>query len=57
MKPRFTLNPRDMDALVAQLDPRLELAYRLAIRGLCDGCRGDRRVQRAHRRADGEISG
>lgn len=28
--------------MVAKLDPRQELVYRLALRGLSDRCRGDR---------------
>jgi hypothetical protein len=34
----LTFDPREIDAFVAKLEPRRELAYRLAIRGLCDGC-------------------
>ena len=42
MTPHYTLDPREVDALVATLAPRQELVYRLALRGLCDRCRGDR---------------
>jgi hypothetical protein len=35
VKPPFTLDPREVDEFVAKLDPRRELVYRLAIRGLC----------------------
>ena len=42
MTPHYTLDPREVDALVANLAPRQELVYRLALRGLCDRCRGDR---------------
>lgn len=41
MKSGFTLDPRRVAAYVAKLDPRRELVYRLAFRGLCDRCRGD----------------
>jgi hypothetical protein len=42
MPTRFTFDPREVDDYVRKLDPRRELVYRLAIRGLCDRCRGDR---------------
>lgn len=42
VKPRFTLDAREADAYVAKLDPRQELIYRLAFRGLCNHCLGDR---------------
>jgi hypothetical protein len=45
VKPRFTFDPREVDAYVAKLNPRRELVYRLAIRGLCNRCRGDRRFK------------
>jgi hypothetical protein len=41
--PGLTFDPREIDAYVAKLDPRRELVYRLAMRGLCDRCRSDRR--------------
>jgi hypothetical protein len=41
MKSRFTLDPREVNEYVAKLDPRRELVYRLALRGLCDRCRSD----------------
>jgi len=40
-----TFNPREIDAFVAKLEPRRELVYRLAIRGLCDRCRCDRKFR------------
>jgi HEAT repeat protein len=39
---KFELDPREVDRFVRPLPPRQELAYRLAIRGLCARCRGDR---------------
>jgi hypothetical protein len=44
--PRIALDPREVDALVAELDARQELVYRLAIRGLCDRCRRDHAFER-----------
>src|ERR1700726_3966934 len=41
MKSRFTLDPREVNEYVAKLDPRRELLYRLALRGLCDRSRSD----------------
>ena len=41
MKSCFTLDPREVNEYVAKLDPRRELLYRLALRGLCDGSRSD----------------
>jgi hypothetical protein len=38
----LTFNAREIDAFAAKLDPRRELVYRVALRGLCDRCRGDR---------------
>src|SRR6516162_6358570 len=40
-----TLDAREVDAYVAKLDPRRELVYRLAIRGLVDRCGIDRRFR------------
>jgi hypothetical protein len=37
------LDPRAIDALLAELNPRQELVYRLAMRGLCGRCRSDDR--------------
>jgi hypothetical protein len=45
MMPGFTLDPREVDAYVAKLDPRRELVYRLAIRNLCYRCQCDRRFK------------
>jgi hypothetical protein len=42
---RFTLDPRDVDAFLTKLDPRRELVYRLAMRGLSNRCRSDRRFE------------
>jgi hypothetical protein len=41
----LTFDPREIEAFVAKLDPRRELVYRLAIRGLCDRCRCDRKFK------------
>jgi hypothetical protein len=43
---RFELDPREADAFVRGLDARQELVYRLAIRGICPRCRGDRAFSR-----------
>jgi hypothetical protein len=40
MKPRFALDPRELEAFLAKLDPRCELIYRVAMRGLCCGDQG-----------------
>jgi hypothetical protein len=40
--PRFDVDPREVDRIVRRLDPRQELVYRLAVRGLCARCCGDR---------------
>jgi hypothetical protein len=44
--PRFELDPREADAFVRGMPPRQELVYRLAVRGLCQRCRGDRQFRR-----------
>ena len=36
--PSFTLDPREVDAYAAKLDPSRELVYRLAVHILCDRC-------------------
>jgi hypothetical protein len=36
--PRFEVDPREVDRIVRRLDPRQELVYRLAVRGLCARC-------------------
>jgi hypothetical protein len=41
-KASFELDPREADAFVRGMAPRQELVYRLAIRGICLRCRGDR---------------
>ena len=41
----LTFNPREIDALVAKLNPRREFVYRIAIRDLCDRCRCDRKFK------------
>jgi hypothetical protein len=43
---RFELDPSEADAFVRGLDARQELVYRLAIRGICPRCRGDRAFNR-----------
>jgi hypothetical protein len=43
--PRFELDPREADAFVRGMEPRQELIYRLAVRGLCPRCRGDRQFR------------
>jgi hypothetical protein len=40
--PSFELDPREAARFVRGMPPRQELVYRLAIRGLCERCRGDR---------------
>jgi hypothetical protein len=39
--PSFELEPREAERFVRGMPPRQELVYRLAIRGLCQRCRGD----------------
>jgi hypothetical protein len=41
-KPSFELDPREVENFVRPLPARQRLVYRLAIRGLCPRCRGDR---------------
>jgi hypothetical protein len=41
-KPTFELHPEEANRFVRGMPPRQELVYRLAIRGLCERCRGDR---------------
>jgi hypothetical protein len=43
--PSFELDPREVDRFVRPLGQRAELVYRLAIRGLCERCRGDRQFR------------
>ena len=56
----FTFDPREIDAYLAQLDPRRELVYRIAIRDLCDRCRCDRkfrqRTEELMQHFNGELS-
>jgi DNA-binding MarR family transcriptional regulator len=40
--PTLELDPNEVTVLMRGLAPRRELIYRLAIRGLCERCRGDR---------------
>jgi hypothetical protein len=40
--PSFELDPRKAERFVRGMPSRQELVYRLAIRGLCERCRGDR---------------
>jgi hypothetical protein len=42
---QLEFDPREVNDLVAKLDPRCELVYRLAIRDLCDRCRCDRKFK------------
>jgi len=46
MQHRFELDPHEADRFVRGLDARQELVYRLAIRGICPRCRGDRAFSR-----------
>jgi hypothetical protein len=41
-KPSFELDPREVEEFVRPLPARQQLIYRLAVRGLCARCRGDR---------------
>jgi hypothetical protein len=41
-KPTFELDPREVENFIRPLPARQQLVYRLAIRGLCPRCRGDR---------------
>ena len=56
----LTFNPREIDALVAKLNPRREFVYRIAIRDLCDRCRCDRkfmqRTEELMQRFNSELS-
>jgi hypothetical protein len=40
--PSFELDPREVEAFIRPLPARQQLVYRLAVRGLCPCCRGDR---------------
>jgi hypothetical protein len=40
--PSFELDPREVEAFIRPLPARQQLVYRLAVRGLCPRCRGDR---------------
>jgi hypothetical protein len=42
---RFEMDPREVENFVRPMPPRQELVYRLAARGLCQRCRGDRAFQ------------
>jgi hypothetical protein len=57
---QLEFDPREVDVLVVNLDPRRELVYRIAIRELCDRCRCDRkfkqRTEELMQRFDGELS-
>jgi hypothetical protein len=44
--PSFELDPREVHRFVRPMAPRQELVYRLAVRGLCLRCRGDRAFTR-----------
>jgi hypothetical protein len=41
-KPSFELDPREVEEFVRPLPARQQLVYRLAVRGLCERCCGDR---------------
>jgi hypothetical protein len=41
-KPSFELDPREVEEFIRPLPARQQLVYRLAVRGLCARCRGDR---------------
>jgi len=41
-KSQIDLDPREIDAFVCGMSPRQELVHRLAVRDVCDRCRGDR---------------
>ena len=41
-KSQVDRDPREIDAFVRWMSPRQELVYRLAVRDVCDRCRGDR---------------
>jgi hypothetical protein len=41
-KASFELHPREVEDFIRPLPARQQLVYRLAIRGLCPRCRGDR---------------
>jgi hypothetical protein len=41
-KPSFELDPREVEDFIRPLPARQQLVYRLAVRGLCPRCRGDR---------------
>ncbi len=41
-KPTFELDPREVENFIWPLPARQQLVYRLAVRGLCQRCRGDR---------------
>jgi hypothetical protein len=41
-KPSFELDPREVEDFIRPLPARQQLVYRLAVRGLCERCRGDR---------------
>jgi hypothetical protein len=40
--PSFELDPREVENFIRPLPARQQLIYRLAVRGLCPRCRGDR---------------
>jgi hypothetical protein len=43
--PTFELDPREAERFVRGMPLRQELVYRLAVRGLCPRCRGDRQFR------------
>jgi len=42
----FELDPREVEEFIRPLPARQQLVYRLAVRGLCARCRGDRQFRR-----------
>jgi hypothetical protein len=42
VKFQFELDPREVEEFIRPLPARQQLVYRLAVRGLCARCRGDR---------------
>jgi hypothetical protein len=41
-KASFELDPREVEDFIRPMPARQQLVYRLAVRGLCPRCRGDR---------------
>jgi hypothetical protein len=45
IKFQFELDPREVEEFILPLPARQQLVYRLAVRGLCSRCRGDRQFK------------